>query len=77
MEGRYIYLPNGIATKMMNDGIKWRSSPPEGEPKGQFEAQKRPKGTTPSFASSWFTRACANVTAMTLPRAERATNTLR
>lgn len=68
--------PKGIATMTMSEGMKWSRRPEEGEPKGQLEAQKVGKGMTPSLASSWLTRACANVTVITLPKADNATRTL-
>lgn len=68
--------PNGIATMTMKDGMKCSRRPADGEPNGQFDAQKRGNGMTPSLASSWFTRAWAKVIDMTFPRAEIATRTL-
>ena len=68
--------PKGMATMTIRDGMKCSRSPEEGDPKGQLEAQKVGKGMTPSLASSWFTRAWANVTVMTLPKADIATRTL-
>ncbi len=47
---------------------------PVGALNGQSLAQKRDQGSTPSLASSCFTRGMAKDWAKTLPRAERPTN---
>ena len=54
---------------MMNDGMKCKMRPADGEPKGQPDAQNRENGMTPSFASSWLTRDWVKVTVNTLPNA--------
>lgn len=45
-------LPNGMAAITINDGIQCKSNPVLGAPTGHPDAQKRPKGSTPSLASS-------------------------
>ena len=60
----------------MTDRMKCSKRPAEGDPKGQDEAQKVGKGITPSLASPWLTRAWANVTVMTLPKADIVMRTL-
>ena len=68
--------PNGMASMTAREGTRCNRRPLVGDPHGQLEAQKRGNGSIPSFASSWLTRACANVMVMMLPKAEIATSTL-